>query len=439
MTYEQVARGVRGIAAERGEHLMTNKSAISHWVRRGVQPSGQVGGYLAEVLSRRLGRLLVPEDIGLPSTENNDLGLSLGPDPVETIVRVGRADIERRDFLTSAAYSVAAAALPLGVADEYLSRAQAVRTGATAGAADVEAVQSMTRMFTAIDERHGGQHGRTAVVQYLTTDVAALCRARFATEEQHRAMLSAAASLAHLAGWKAYDGGELGLAQRYYLQAYALTQEADNEAHQAFVLRILAHHGMDAKRPEHVLGLADRALSRARAARIDAATESRFVICRARALAVSGRKREAVAEAIRAGDIAQSADPAGTAEWAAMWGSATATVASNTAKVLTTVGDFKAAESFHATAANRYSGTEHRRIRALSLAAAGRMQSAQGHVEQACGTWSTALDLLEGVRSQRALEAVKKMRTDLARFRRRGVRSADELDVRARQWVEASA
>lgn len=437
MTYEQVAYGVRAVAAKYGEHLLTNKSAVSHWVRRGVQPSGKVGAYLTEVLSRRLRRVLTPEDLGLPSTENADLGLSLGPDPVKTIARVGRADIERRHFLTSATYSVAAAALPLGVAGEYLSRAQAVRMGASAGAADVEAVRTMTRVFTAIDERHGGQHGRTAVVQYLTTDVAELCRATFATDEQHREMLSAAASLAYLAGWKAFDAGEMGLAQRYYLQAYALTDEAGNAAHQAFVLRILAHHGMDNERPEHVLGLADRALSRARAAKVDPATESRFVICRARALAVSGRKDEAVAEAIRAGDIAEGADPDGMAEWASIWGSATATVSSHTAKLLTTVGDFKAAEGFYTTAANRYSGTEHRRIRALSLASAGRMQCAQGHVEQACETWSTSLGLLDGVRSQRARDAVGKMRADLARFHRRGVRNATELDERARQWLAA--
>ncbi|MFI2369167.1 hypothetical protein [Streptomyces sp. NPDC018833] len=169
------------------------------------------------------------------------------------------------------------------------------------------AVREMTRLFTAVDERFGGQHGRTALVQYLRSDVAALCRARFRTEDLRRQMLSAGACVAYLAGWKAYDAGEAGLAQRYYLQAYALTPEADNDLHGAFVLRVLAHHGMEVGRPEHSLDLIDEALRRVRG-HTDPATESLYVVTRARALAMAGRGREAVAEAARAARIVEGAD-----------------------------------------------------------------------------------------------------------------------------------
>ncbi|WP_260867994.1 hypothetical protein [Streptomyces sp. SAJ15] len=351
---------------------------------------------------------------------------------------MGRADIERRTFLTGSAYSVAAAALPLGVPQEYAARATAVEHGATAGAAEIAAVRDMTAMFTAIDERHGGQHGRGAVVHYLTTDVAALCRARFRTERQHAEMLSAAASLAYLAGWKAYDAGEHGLAQRYYLQAYALTQEAGDDAHAAFVLRILAHHGMDNGRHEHVLGLAEAALSRAKGG-TDRATESLFVICRARALANAGRPRQAVQEALRARGMAADATPGDMAGWAAMWGAAPATVDSHTAKILQRLGDHSAAEKHHGEAAARYGDTAHQRIKALSIAAQGQMQCAQGHIDAACHTWHRALDAMEGVRSARTRKAVQAMRTDLARFRRRGARPAAELDERARTWLRDTA
>ncbi|MFJ4189969.1 hypothetical protein [Kitasatospora sp. NPDC089509] len=39
-------------------------------------------------------------------------------------------------------------------------------------------------------------------------------------------MLSATAVSVHLAGWKAYDAGEQGLAQRYYHQSYGLAVES---------------------------------------------------------------------------------------------------------------------------------------------------------------------------------------------------------------------
>ncbi|CAL9462036.1 hypothetical protein SUDANB145_02656 [Streptomyces sp. enrichment culture] len=40
-TYEALARDVRRIAAENGEILQTNKSAISHWVNGTRAPSGR--------------------------------------------------------------------------------------------------------------------------------------------------------------------------------------------------------------------------------------------------------------------------------------------------------------------------------------------------------------------------------------------------------------
>ncbi|MEU6484953.1 tetratricopeptide repeat protein, partial [Streptomyces sp. NPDC046887] len=53
-TYEALAKDVRRIAAENGDLLQTNKSAISHWANGTRTPSGRAGQYLAEALSRRL-------------------------------------------------------------------------------------------------------------------------------------------------------------------------------------------------------------------------------------------------------------------------------------------------------------------------------------------------------------------------------------------------
>ncbi|MGX1887608.1 hypothetical protein [Streptomyces sp. NPDC055287] len=61
-----------------------------------------------------------------------------------------------------------------------------------------------------MDERHGRQHGRSAFVQYLVTDVAGLCRSRFASDQARAEALSVASTGTHLAGWKAYDSGEQG-------------------------------------------------------------------------------------------------------------------------------------------------------------------------------------------------------------------------------------
>lgn len=438
VSYEQLARDVRTIAAESGDSIRTGKSAVAYWVA-GKRPARRTAGYVAEALSRRLERPVTAAELGLANTDTEGpetlLGLRLGPDPVDMLRRIADADLHRRHILTTAAYSVAAAALPLGAeqAVEYQQRATSQR----AGRAEVDAVRDMVTMYTAIDERHGGQHGRSAVAQYLTSDVAALCRARYAHERDHTAMLSAAASVAYLCGWKSYDAGEHGLAQRYYLQAYALTREADDDLHGAWILRILAHNGMDIRRPEHTLDLADAALDRVKG-RVDPATEAVYTVTRARALANAGRRPEAVAQVRRAQDLVLRGDEAGLPYWAALWGSPRATVSSHTAKTFRALGDHGNAERHYAASA-RSRTAKHTRITALTLAAQGREQAAQGHLEQACGTWSRSLDLLDGVRSARAADEVDSIRRQLRSLSGRGVRAAVDLDEQARVWQAGHA
>jgi hypothetical protein len=449
MTYDQLARAVRTVAAESGDDLRTNKSAVAHWVK-GSRPAPATSAYVCEALARRLGRHLEPADLGFEAvvTDESDgtggtdraqarLGLGLGPDPVDMLRRLGDADIQRRSLLVRAAYSVAAAALPLG-ADQAADYAARVRPGRRAGTAEIEAVLDMTRLFTAIDERHGGQHGRTAVAQYLREDVATLCRATFARERDRKAMLSAAANVAYLCGWKAYDANEHGLAQRYYLQAFALTRDAGEDLHGAWIMRILAHNGMDIRRPEHTIDLAEAALARVRG-RVDPATEAQFTITCARALAVAGRAKDAAAHVRAAQDLVIRGDDADVPVWAALWGGTRATVASHTAKTARALGDHATAEKHFAASARARGGGDRQRIAALTAAAQGREQAAQGHLEQACDTWSRSLDLMTGVRSARAAKEVGGIRRQLRSFEHRGVRPAADLDERARAWQRAYA
>lgn len=442
-TYDQLAAEVRRVAAEAGENLRTNSSAVTHWVA-GRPPSPGTDGYIAEALSRRLGRHITPEDLGWPCPENSSdradatLGTSIGPDPVDTVRRIGEADINRRKILTGAAYSVAAAALPLGLgqATEAQQRTATVR-GGRVGAADIATVRTMLEAFTAIDERQGGQHGRSAVVQYLRSDVTDVARAHFSKDSDRVDALSVAAAVTYLAGWKAYDAGEHGLSQRYHLQGLGLTHEADNQLQSAWFRRIMAHNGMDIRRPEHILGLAESALSLADG-RAGPGHLSLFVICRARALAVSGRGAEAVAEVRRAQDLVLRGEAVGEElpYWVALSGAPRAAVSSHTAKTFRSLRDHRNAENSYAAAARTYGkpADGKSRITALSLAWQGEEQAAQGHLEQACATWDRALGFFDGVYSDRAVKQVTSIRRNLAVFDSRGVRAAAQLDERARAW-----
>src|SRR5690606_30667694 len=238
--------------------------------------------------------------------------------------------------------------------------------------------------------------------------------------------LTAAAAFTFLAGWKAYDAGEHGLAQRYYLQSLGLTREADNPLHEAWVLRIMAHNGMDIARPEHTLDLADAALSLA-TGRAEPGMLSMFVVCRARALAVAGRGPEAVAEVRRAQDLAIRGEDDVLPYWLTLSGAPRAAVASHAAKVFRSLRDHPNAAKQYATAGRSYGSADQgglSRITALSLASLGKEQAAQGHLEQACSTWDKALAHFDGVYSDRAVKQVTGIRRQLTVFGNRGVGAA---------------
>ncbi|MET9296198.1 hypothetical protein [Streptomyces sp. NPDC003077] len=437
LPYDTVARTVRRVAAEAGQTLRTNRSTVEHWLC-GAQPTGATPRYLAEALSRLLGRLVTVDALGLGSPTggppDDRLGLSLGPDPVETLTLIGRADVNRRSFLSTSAYSVAAAALPLESLRDHAGRAAAVRSGAVAGLAEAAAVRDMVSAFTELDERHGGAHGRYALAQYLTSEVAPLCRGRFRTEDARAEVLSAAASGVHLAGWKAYDAGEQGLAQRYFLQCFALADESRILGHEAFVMRTMAHQGMRIHPVQHCLALAETSLARVKG-RVAPPVEALFRITHAYALTKSGGRRQAAAVIDQAHACleADTGDP--PPFWAMAWGPIGPTVHNRTAKALSALGDPRNAAQYYARAAAGRPADTYGRIIALNLADQAKSEAAQGSIEQACVTWHRALDHMDGIASARISKVLAGLRRDLARYRTRGPRCVTEIDERARSLL----
>ncbi|MEW1550499.1 hypothetical protein [Streptomyces tsukubensis] len=439
LTREALAREVRAVAAECGVTLRTNRSAVGHWVA-GTLPAPDTIRFLAVALSRRTGRLITPADIGYgqpPSAEDDSIGLSLDTDPLDTLVPMWRHELARRQFLSTSAYSVAAAALPLAHVRDMAHRADAARSGRTVGTADVEAVRDMIHLLTEMDERHGGAHGRSALVQYLSDDVAALARGRFHTAETRTQMLSAASRGVHLLGWKSYDAGHHGLAQRYYLQAYALAAASGIRGQDGFVMRTMAMQGLKIHRPEHCRALAETGLDRARG-HVDAQTEALFRAVHAHTLAKAGAAPQALTEAARAHTLLTGAPGDEPPFWALAWGPAPASVHSRTAKVHETLGDYQTAAAHYTRAAASRPPTTYTRIVALDLVAAADMHLGQGHIEQACHTWHRAIDHMDGIQSARTRKAVTRIRKNLKPFHARGLRAAADLDDRAAGFLHAN-
>jgi tetratricopeptide (TPR) repeat protein len=437
LSYAALARRVRQVADECGQsHLSTSAGSVANWVK-GTPPKDETATFVAEALSRRLGRLVSLSDIGLPSQEDASAITSLAKDPVASLAHLGRIDVDRRTFLNASVYSAGAVALPLNASPvEAAGRSARAVAGGIVGEEEVAVVKQVTEVFTKADERLGGNTGRTAVVEYLTTDVTAYCRSNFANYTVRRDMFGAAAELAYLVGWKSHDAGMSGLAQRYYLHAFQLATESDPSAHAGYVLRILAHQAFDNGHHAHCVDLAEAALRRARG-NVDKETEALFWLTLARAHAAEGTKGSALSAILRAEQLMSVAHDDLPPSWASLGGPAEARLANQTAKALIEMQDLAGAEQQYRRASQCWNPVTHRRIHALTLADLGETQLKRGHAEAACATWGTALDGLKGVRSARARGAVSDMRQNLSSFRHRGSPEARALEVRAAELQAA--
>jgi hypothetical protein len=428
LAYEGVARAVVCIAAENGEALRTNKSAIAHWVA-GVEPGERTIGYLVEALSRRAGRSVTRQQLGFFTDEPPALE---GAQPIETTILLSRTDVENRNYLATAVYTAAHVRMPLGYDAEAVSRLLWARTGLfRVGAAEVAVVRQITKAFGAADERLGGGHGLSTVAAYLSDTVAPMLSGRFADEATRRDAFSAAAELAWLLGWKHHDLGHEGAAQRYYLTGFQLAVEADPGAHAAWMMRAIAHQALSLKERHHSRDLIEAALLRAEG-HCDGATKALLHITHARSNAALGEKTGAARALLAAEDALNSpSDP--QPSYSLLMGPAAGTVDSHTARTLTEIGDHLGTEARHRAAFTSWDLAAYPRVHLLTHMDLGDCLAAQARADEAIGAWSQALDLAEGMASGRSRTALAGIRPTLAVYKRRGVPGAARLDQRIRQ------
>lgn len=428
-TQDGLARAVNRAAAEAGETLRTNKSTVSHWLTGANDPAPRTVVYLCEALSRRLHRPVSPCEIGYgsPNHAGAPPGATLAKDPLMELsslgqADLGRAELGRRSLLTSAVYTLGALLLPIGYTGDAITeaagRAHSAAAGGRVGAAEIDTVRDITAAFNRADERLGGGFGRTAVIEYLTTDVTAYCAAAGGSVRPR--MLAEAAQLAYLAGWKAHDIGDEGLAQRYYLYSYQLAMQAGDPGQAAYAMRILAHQAFDLGHATHCIDLAAAALDLTRG-RVDKHSEALFTLTLAKAHAMSGDRQATMATVRAAEKVMARAQPGDTRpDWALMHGGNATQFHNHTAKTLADVGDYSGAEEHFQAGLRLIDTASMPRLHALTMCWMAEVVARRGHAERACMLWTGALGRMGGIQSSRTTAARAAMRSLLSRYRRRG-------------------
>lgn len=179
------------------DYTHTTRQTVQHWVED-HQPSGLSPMIMCEALSRRLGRVVIASEAGFAAPNSPAQGaLDWRVDPLVALSDLGSIDLDpdRRTLLWGGVYSAAALAIP--TESWWAEMAEAPHADAGAGAqrvsrGDVASVREMTLAFSRMDQRRGGGHGRTALVEYLRTDVNRYLAGCFPSDRVRREMNSAA-------------------------------------------------------------------------------------------------------------------------------------------------------------------------------------------------------------------------------------------------------
>ncbi|MFJ9036208.1 regulator [Streptomyces sp. NPDC102406] len=265
-----LARRVDQLGLEHGLDLRYDKTSVTRWLR-GQQPRGTTPALIAEVFTRRLGRRLSAQDLGLDACAPVYAGLEFAGSPEEAVDIVSglwRKDSGSHAELRKIAFTPAGLVVPsrdwlIGRADDRVTRGEVTprvplqgrpavprqRTQTERGpghrvtGGDIAALRSVGELFRALDHAYGGGHARQALVRYLEHEAEPMLRGTYG-EQTGRRLFGAVADLTRLAGWTSYDIAAHGLAQRYFVQALRLSQAAGDRMYGAYVLLTMSRQAV---------------------------------------------------------------------------------------------------------------------------------------------------------------------------------------------------
>lgn len=287
------ARAVSREAARRHINRSYNHTYVKRWLDGVVPRDQQTRECVAAALTKKLGRTVTTQEVGFGGRETVPANLGLRyPDEayegIAAVTRLWRADLEGVRGIVdaganSAAWNEASLSWLVGMPS---SGSTGGHGDGKIGIADVERVRTTTDMFARMDNQYGGGHARRSLIEFLRNDLTGLLKGSY-TGETGGALFSVAAESTLLAAWMSYDSGAHGLAQRYFIQALRLAQEADDRWLAGSILDAMSHQAT-------FLGRFKEAAKLARAARTGTSSTAtptltaHFHMMEARALARIG-------------------------------------------------------------------------------------------------------------------------------------------------------
>jgi hypothetical protein len=436
-----LARRVDQLGLEHGLDLRYDKTSVTRWLR-GQQPRGTTPALIAEVFTRRLGRRLTAQDLGLDACAPVYAGLEFAATPEEAVDIVGglwRKDSGSHAELRKIAFTPAGLVVPsrdwlIGRADDRVGRGdpgdvripaqgrpavprQRTQTergpGQRVTAGDIAALRSVGELFRALDNAYGGGHARQALVRYLEHELEPMLRGTYG-EQTGRRLFAAASDLTRLAGWTSYDIAAHGLAQRYFVQALRLSQAAGDRAYGSYVLVTMSRQAV-------YLGHGREAVQLARVAQQGVGSSAPPVVqallyaVEARGHAVLGEVRAATASLVRAERALETARPGDEVPyWARFFDEAQ--LADEFGHCHRDLQQYRAAAQ-HAERSLQLRAPGYARSRLFCRVVLASARLGLGELDQACQLGAEAAMQAAEMRSVRALEYVRDFERRLEPYR----------------------
>ncbi|MER6219394.1 regulator [Streptomyces sp. 900105755] len=438
-----LARRVDQLGLEHGLDLRYDKTSVTRWLR-GQQPRGTTPALIAEVFTRRLGRRLTAQDLGLDACAPVYAGLEFAATPEEAVDIVSglwRKDSGSHAELRKIAFTPAGLVVPsrdwlIGRADDKVARGEPPAPAGTArvpaqtrpappkpvplapvrprGQAergpgqkvtggDIAALRSVGELFRSLDDQYGGGHARQALVRYLEHECEPMLRGTYG-EQTGRRLFGAAADLTRLAGWTSYDIAAHGLAQRYFVQSLRLAQAAGDRSYGSYVLVTMSRQAV-------YLGHGREAVQLARVAQQGVGTSAPPVVqallhaAEARAHGVLGEVRACTGALVRAERALETARPGDEVPyWARFFDEAQ--LADEFGHCHRDLQQFRASAQ-HAERSLQLRAPSYARSRLFCRVVLATARLGLGELDQACALGAEAAGAAAEMRSVRAIEYVK--------------------------------
>ncbi|GHE29489.1 regulator [Streptomyces cellulosae] len=446
-----LARRVDQLGLEHGLDLRYDKTSVTRWLR-GQQPRGTTPALIAEVFTRRLGRRLTAQDLGLDACAPVYAGLEFAATPEEAVDIVSglwRKDSGSHAELRKIAFTSAGLVVPsrdwlIGRPDEKVARAEPVRVPAQGrpavrpvtpaeiaarrrGAADrapgyrvtggdIAALRSVGELFRTLDDAYGGGHARQALVRYLEHELEPMLRGTYG-EQTGRRLFAAAADLTRLAGWTSYDIAAHGLAQRYFVQALRLAQAAGDRAYGAYVLVTMSRQAVYLGHGREAVQLA-RVAQQGVGSSAPPAVQALLHAAEARGHGVLGEVRACTAALVRAERALDAARPGDEVpHWARFFDEAQ--LADEFGHCHRDLQQFRAAAQ-HAERSLQLRAPGYARSRLFCRVVLATARLGLGELDQACQLAAEAAAQAAEMRSVRAVEYVRDFERRLEPYRDAG-------------------